>query len=822
VRGGGLASLVAGRSRSWDAANSMTTTNESRTGGADASSGAEGSTGRSRPIPDDALIVVPVRNVVLFPGVIIPLAVGRARSVSAAQAAIDAGAPVGLLMQRAESAETPGPDDLHWVGTVGSVLRHAKASDGSYHLVCQGTQRFRVLQFLDGYPFLVARVTRIEERYVPGPDVEARAVALRQLASEAIRLLPSLPAELAQALNAVEAPSALADLVGGFLELKPAEQQELLETFDVATRLDKVGAILGRRLEVLKLSKEINDKTRQTIEGQQREHLLREQMKTIRQELGDEDRGAEVDELTAAVGRAGLPEEAAKHARRELKKLERMPEGAVEHGMTRTYLEWLAELPWNAESAREVEISEARAVLDEDHYGLERVKRRVLEFLAMRKLNPTGKSPILCLAGPPGVGKTSLGQSIARATGRKFVRVSLGGVHDEAEMRGHRRTYVGSMPGNVIQALRRAGTPDCVMLLDEIDKLGAGGFHGDPAAALLEILDPEQNATFRDNYLGVPFDLSRVLFVATANVLETIPAPLRDRLEIIQLPGYTEREKIEIARRYLVPRQYQATGLDPVRYPLADGVVETVIRDYTREAGVRSLERELGAVLRHAALKAAEGHLEGFSIEAGDIAGILGAARFERDMAARAAAPGVVTGLAWTPVGGDILFVEATRMRGGGKLLLTGQLGDVMKESAQAAWSSIRAHADELGIDPVALETWDVHVHVPAGATPKDGPSAGVAMYVALCSMAYGTPVRADLAMTGEISLRGDVLPVGGIKEKVLAADRAGIRTVMLPARNRRDWEEIPADVRESLRFVWLDRVEDAVAEAFGVREAAV
>lgn len=755
----------------------------------------------------------------LFPGVVMPLAVGRAQTISAARAALDSGAQVGLLMQRAESADAPGPDDLHWVGTVGTVLRHAQASDGSYHLVCQGAQRFRVLQFLDGYPFLVARVARIEEAHAPGPDVEARALALRQLASEAIRLLPSLPAELGQALEAVESPSVLADLIGGFLELKPAEQQDLLETFDVAARLDKVSAILGRRIEVLRLSKEINDKTRQTIEGQQREHLLREQMKAIRRELGDGDEpGADVDELAAAIERAGLPEEAAKQARRELKKLERMPEGAAEHGMTRTYLEWLAELPWNADSGRAVEISEARAVLDEDHYGLERVKRRVLEFLAVRKLNPTGKSPILCLAGPPGVGKTSLGQSIARATGRKFVRVSLGGVHDEAEMRGHRRTYVGSMPGNIVQALRRAGTRDCVMLLDEIDKLGAGGFHGDPGAALLEILDPEQNATFRDNYLGVPFDLSKVLFVATANVLETIPAPLRDRLEIIQLSGYTEREKVEIAERYLIPRQYVAAGLDPARYPLSEGVVETVIRDYTREAGVRSLEREIGAVLRHAALKAAEEHQEAFSIGREDLTAILGAARFERDVAARASVPGVVTGLAWTPVGGDILFVEATRMRGSGKLLLTGQLGDVMKESAQAAWSSIRARTDALGIDPGMLASWDVHVHVPAGATPKDGPSAGVAMYVALCSMAYGKAVRADIAMTGEISLRGDVLPVGGIKEKVLAAERAGIRTVMLPARNRRDWDDIPAEVRDSLRFVWLERVEDAVAEALGAR----
>jgi ATP-dependent Lon protease len=538
-------------------------------------------------------------------------------------------------------------------------------------------------------------------------------------------------------------------------------------------------------------------------------------MRTIQKELGEGDEGAaEIAELAMAIAEARMPEEVERQARKELKRLERMPEGAGEHSMIRTYLDWLLELPWAADPESAIDIAGARRILDDDHYGLEKIKKRILEHLAVRKLNPSGKSPILCFVGPPGVGKTSLGQSIARATGRKFARISLGGVHDEAEIRGHRRTYIGALPGNVIQSLRKAGTRTCVLMLDEIDKLGAGGFHGDPASALLEVLDPEQNSTFRDNYLAVPFDLSAVMFICTANVLDTVPGPLRDRMEVIQLPGYTAQEKLQIARRYLVARQLAATGLDAATCELTDAALSRIVDDYTREAGVRNLEREIGNVLRHVAVRIAEGASGPVRIDADDVAAILGPRKFESEIAMRTGVPGVATGLAWTPVGGDILFIEATRMPGSGKLILTGQLGDVMKESAQAALSLVKARSAALGIAVDVHEKSDIHVHIPAGATPKDGPSAGVAMFVALASLLTGRAVRSDLAMTGEISLRGLVLPIGGVKEKVLAALRAGIRTVMLPARNRRDLEEIPADARAQLEIVWVDDVDAALATA--------
>jgi len=572
---------------------------------------------------------------------------------------------------------------------------------------------------------------------------------------------------------------------------------------------------LSRRIEVLKVSREIDERTKESIGDMNRKHLLREQMRTIQKELGEGDEGAaEIAELETAITAAKMPEEVEKHARKELKRLERMPEAAGEYSMVRTYLEWLIELPWAADPATEIDIAEARRILDDDHYGLDKIKRRILEYLAVRKLNPSGKSPILCFVGPPGVGKTSLGQSIARATGRKFVRVSLGGVHDEAEIRGHRRTYIGALPGNIIQNLRKAGTRNCVMMLDEVDKLGAGGFQGDPSSALLEVLDPEQNSTFRDTYLGVPFDLSGVMFVCTANVLDTIPGPLRDRMEVIQLPGYTAQEKLQIARRYLLPRQLVANGLKVEQCEISDQALATIIDDYTREAGVRNLEREIGNVLRNVAVRIAEGSTQQVKIGPDDLAPILGPPKFEADVAMRAGVPGVATGLAWTPVGGDILFIEAARMPGAGKLILTGQLGEVMKESAQAALSLVKARSRELGIEPEVLEKSDIHVHVPAGATPKDGPSAGVAMFVALASLLTARPVRSDVAMTGEISLRGLVLPIGGVKEKVLAALRAGISTVILPARNRRDLEEIPSDARDKLEFVWVERVDDALATA--------
>ena len=588
----------------------------------------------------------------------------------------------------------------------------------------------------------------------------------------------------------------------------------MLETLPLQKRLESVLWRLAYRLQVLRLSADIGARTRQTMEGRQREFLLREQLKQIQKELGEDDSAPEFEDLKQALDNAGLPEEVDRQARRELRRLERMPEGGPESGMIRTYLERLAELPWKDEPETPINVAGARDVLEAEHYGLNKVKRRILEFLAVRKLNPSGKSPILCFVGPPGVGKTSLGQSIAHATGRPFVRVSLGGVHDESEIRGHRRTYIGSMPGNIIQAIRRAGSRQCVMMLDEIDKLGHGGVQGDPASALLEVLDPEQNGTFRDAYLGVPFDLSRVLFIATANQLETIPGPLQDRMEVVQLSGYTEEEKLQIARRYLVERQLKQNGLTDAQAVLTDAAIQHVIADYTREAGVRSLEREIGAVLRSVAMRVAEGAATPITVDAPDLPAILGANRFDPEVASRAAAPGVATGLAWTPVGGSILFIEGSRAPGSGRLILTGQLGDVMKESAQAALSLVKAHAAQFGLTPADFDKQDIHVHVPAGAIPKDGPSAGVAMFISLASLMTGRAVDPAIAMTGEISLRGLVMPVGGIREKVVAAASAGIQTVMLPARNRRDFDDIPPSARDRLRFVWLNTVDEAVAEA--------
>jgi ATP-dependent Lon protease len=567
-------------------------------------------------------------------------------------------------------------------------------------------------------------------------------------------------------------------------------------------------------LEVLKLSAEIGRQTKASIDDRQREILLREQMASIQKQLG-EDGGntAEIAELETAIDAAGMPEEVLTQAKKEVRRLQRMPDASAEYGMIRTYIDWLTELPWKAPEPPPIDIAEARKILDADHYGLEKIKTRIIEYLAVRKLAPEGKAPILCFVGPPGVGKTSLGQSIARALGRPFVRTSLGGVHDEAEIRGHRRTYIGALPGNIIQAIRKAGSRGCVMMLDEIDKMGSG-IQGDPASAMLEVLDPEQNNSFRDNYLAVPFDLSRVVFIATANQMDTIPGPLRDRMEVISLAGYTAEEKLQIAERYLVRRQMEANGLKDGQATLEPAAIADIIKGYTREAGVRSLEREIGRVLRHAAVEIAEGKATKVDIGPAQVLEILGGSRFENEVAMRTSTPGVATGLAWTPVGGDILFIEAARAKGAGRLILTGQLGDVMKESAQAALSLVKSRAVELGIDPDLFDKSDIHVHVPAGATPKDGPSAGVAMFMALTSLMTGRKIRSDTAMTGEISLRGLVLPVGGIKEKVVAAAGAGLTRVMLPARNRRDYDEIPKDARDRLEFIWLEKVEDAVAAA--------
>jgi ATP-dependent Lon protease len=771
-------------------------------------------------LPSDALIILPVRTLVLFPGVVFPISVGRAKSVAAAQEAIRRERQVGILMQRDENVADPSSIDLHRVGTVANILRYVTAPDGGHHLVCQGEQRFRVLEFLDGYPFFAARVLRIPEPEIKGSEVEARLLHLRQQALEALQLLPQAPQDLIAAVQAAESPAALADMVAAYMDLKPDEKQEILETIDLPTRMDRVSRLLAHRIEVLRLTQEIGRQTKASIDERQRELLLREQMAAIQKQLGESDgKAEEVRELTEAIAKANMPQEVADQAMKELRRLERMPEAAAEYGMIRTYLDWLIELPWALPEEKPIDIQEARRILDEDHYGLDKIKRRIVEYLAVRKLAPGGKAPILCFVGPPGVGKTSLGQSIARAMERKFVRVSLGGVHDEAEIRGHRRTYVGALPGNIVQAIRKAGARNCVMMLDEIDKLGAG-IQGDPSAALLEVLDPEQNHTFRDNYLAVPFDLSRVVFIATANMLESIPGPLRDRMEIIALSGYTENEKLEIAKRYLIRRQLEANGLTPEQAEIDEPALKAIIEGYTREAGVRNLEREIGKALRHAAVRIAEGSASHVRIGAEDLPAVLGPLRFENEVALRTSVPGVATGLAWTPVGGDILFIEATRAPGAGKLILTGQLGDVMRESAQAALSLVKNRAQSLGLDPAMFEKHDIHIHVPAGATPKDGPSAGVAMFTALVSLLSGRTVRSDTAMTGEISLRGLVLPVGGIKEKVVAAARAGLTRVMLPARNRRDYEEIPEDARNRLEFVWLETVDQAIENALELAPA--
>ncbi len=766
-------------------------------------------------LPTDAVPVIPLRNLVLFPGVIIPISIGRAASILAAQYALHHEGPLGILLQRDPGADAPKSADLYTIGTLAPLLRYVTGTEGSHNIICQGEQRFRVCEYLEGLPYLAARIERIVERETHTPTVDARLIQLRRLIDEMLGLLPEPPNELINALQQVTSGGILADLVTSFLDAPVADKQEILETLSVEIRLEKVAALLRQRIEILRIAREINERTRQSMDSRQREFVLREQLKTIRKELGETDELSEdIAEIDAAINQACMPEEAENQARKELRRLERMPDAGAEYSMIRTYLDWLTELPWSVETPDSLDMVEARRILDQDHYGLDKIKQRVLEYLAVHKLNPAGKSPILCFVGPPGVGKTSLGQSIARAMGRAFVRVSLGGVHDEAEIRGHRRTYLGALPGTLIQAIRKAGARNCLMMLDEMDKLSAS-FQGDPSAALLEVLDPEQNAGFRDHYLAVAFDLSRVLFIGTANVLDTIPGPLRDRMEVINLSGYTTGEKLQIATRYLLAKQYEATGLKDEQCHFTEAALLTLIRDYTREAGVRNLEREIGAVLRQVAVRVASGEDVHQVVSPAKLPDLLGPPRFDNEVALRVGLPGVATGLAFTPVGGDILFIEANRTEGSGKLILTGQLGEVMKESAQTALTLAKSRTIA-GNEPNRFETRDIHIHVPAGATPKDGPSAGVAMFVALISLLSRVPVRNDTAMTGEISLRGLVLPVGGIKEKVLAAQAAGITRVLLPARNRKDLEDVPAEARATLEFIWLDTVDDALRETLG------
>jgi ATP-dependent Lon protease len=767
------------------------------------------------PIIPDVLGILPLRGTVIFPQAVTPLAVGRPGSVKLVQEALQGSRILGAVMQRDPSVDDPGAQGLHAMGTVILIHRAMKQPDGTVRLVVQGLSRFRITDALQEAPFLRARIQRLSDDAPATLEVEALARTASTLFQKVVALSPTLPDELQNVVGAAEAPGVLADLIAGSLSILPtALRQELLETTSVAERLQRLVAALSKEVEVLELGSKIQSEAQSEMSKSQREYYLREQMKAIQKELGDgDDRTQEIDALRKKIDAAGMTEEAKNEAMRELDRLAKMPPAAAEYTVARTYIDWLVSMPWQQETADNVDIAPARAILDEDHEGLEKIKDRILEYLAVKKIRPAGKDPILCFVGPPGVGKTSLGKSIARALGRKFHRISLGGMRDEAEIRGHRRTYIGALPGQIIQGLRRAGTKNPVFMLDEIDKLGMD-FRGDPASALLEVLDPEQNVSFRDHYLDVAFDLSRVLFVTTANVIDTVPPALRDRMEIIPLAGYTEEEKITIAQRHLVPKQAKEHGLaQAADIEFTPESLRLLARGYTREAGVRNLEREIASVCRKVARRRAEGHADPVRVSPDLVTSFLGVPRFElEELEERTSVPGVAIGLAWTPVGGDILFIEATRMQGKRTLTLTGQLGDVMKESVQAALSWVRSHADELGIAPEFWETSDIHVHVPAGAIPKDGPSAGVTMTTALVSLLTGRRVRPGLAMTGEVSLAGRVLPVGGIKEKVLAAHRAGIRTVLLPKRNEKNLiEDVPRAVRDEMTFHLVDAVPDVL-----------
>jgi ATP-dependent Lon protease len=760
----------------------------------------------------DRLPVLPLRDTVTYPDTLTPLAVGQERSIQLVNDALVGNRMLVMLGSKEPELELPGPEELHTVGVAGVVARMLKVPDGSLRILVQGGQRVRIEEWIEGEPYLVARVSELPDVLDEGPELTALMRNVQQTFTRIIEEVPYLPEELQMAVANLDDPSALAHLIAGALRIKVEEKQALLEEVDVGKRLRRLSEILARELDIVAIGSKIQSQVQSEMEGAQREYVLRQQLKAIQAELGEKDPAeAEVDDLRSQLQALQLPEDVRKQADRELARLEKLPQAAAEHGVIRTYLEWIASLPWNIRTDDNLDLAHARTVLDEDHYDIVRVKDRILEFLAVRKLmggrdSQSSGSSIMCFVGPPGVGKTSLGRSIARAMGRKFERISAGGVRDEAEIRGHRRTYIGAMPGTIIRALRDAGASNPLFMIDEIDKMGAD-YRGDPASAMLEVLDPEQNSGFRDHYLDVPFDLSRVLFITTANTLDTIPPPLRDRMEIIQLAGYTEEEKLQIAKRYLAPRQIERSGLKRSQVGFTDTGLKAIIADYTREAGVRNLEREIGAICRKIALQVAEGRLQRkVSVTAPKVRELLGRARFQADTKRRTSEPGVATGLAWTPVGGDVLFIEATAMPGSGKLTITGQLGDVMKESAQAALSYVRGHAD-------LPEDWfashDLHIHVPAGAIPKDGPSAGITMATALMSLVTGRPVRDDVAMTGELTLTGQVLPIGGLKEKALAAQRAGVKRVLAPSRNEADLEDIPEALRKGMDFVWVQEIDD-------------
>jgi ATP-dependent Lon protease len=765
---------------------------------------------------DDELPVLPIRNAVLFPGAVAPFDVGREKSVALVENIENLTQPIiAIFAQRDPATDDPGQSDLYPVGVAARVLKALKHSSGNYSLILQGLVRVRMERVLQDAPFLKARISRLDEPRTEDVESEALAMSLRDVAKQVIQLMPELPREAGALIDSIQEPGQLADLVAANLDAPVEEKAQLLETVDSKERIRKVLRLLTRQLEILKMRERINSQIKEEMGKNQREYVLRQQLKAIKEELGEEegDQG-DLDALEERITKAHLPKEADQTARKQLKRLRSMQVGSAEYTVVRTYIDWILDIPWSKETTDNLDISQVRQVLDEDHSGLEKVKKRIVEYLAVRKLKKDKKGPILCLIGPPGVGKTSLGRSVARALGRKFVRVSLGGVHDEAAIRGHRRTYVGALPGQVIQSMKKATTVNPVFMLDEIDKIGHD-FRGDPAAALLEVLDPEQNDTFSDHYLEVPYDLSKVMFIATANVGDTIPAPLRDRMEIIEIPGYTRREKLDIARDHLLPKQLEEHGITAEKLDFQAGALESIIDHYTREAGVRNLERQVAGAIRGIAVKVAEGEEGPWALtQEEDLRPYLGPPRFTSEVAERTDEPGVATGLAWTAVGGEILFIEATRMHGTGKMQLTGQLGEVMKESAQAAMSYVRTRAKSLHIPEDFLEKSDVHIHIPAGAMPKDGPSAGVTMMTALVSLLTKIRVRHDVAMTGEITLRGRVLPVGGIKEKVLAAHRAGIKRVILPERNQADIEEVPQEIRDSLEFFPVTKMDEVLANA--------
>jgi ATP-dependent Lon protease len=778
--------------------------------------------GATRALPGE-VGVLPLRDTVTFPDMMIPLNIGQPRSVELINDALRGERTIAMVASRDAQEETPSPEQLYDVGVLGVVARMIRVPDGTLRVLIQGSQRIRVDRWVKSEPYLVAEIEELPDVVNPSPELTALMRNVQQTFTDIIEQVPYLPEELQVMVTNVDDPSVLAHLIAGALRIPAEEKQALLEEIDVSKRLRRLSEILARELEVVAIGSKIQSQVQSELDKGQREFFLRQQLKAIQEELGETDEvQAEIAELRSQLEAIELPEVARKQVDRELGRLERLQPAMAEYGVIRAYLEWIAALPWDKQTEDNLDLAHAREVLDTDHYDIEQVKDRILEFLAVRRLKPDARGSILCFVGPPGVGKTSLGRSMARALGREFERISVGGVRDEAEIRGHRRTYIGAMPGVIIRALRDAGARNPLLMIDEIDKMGAD-FRGDPSSAMLEVLDPEQNHSFRDHYLDLPFDLSNAMFVTTANTLDTIPGPLRDRMEVIQLAGYTEEEKLQIARRYLVPRQIERNGLSKSRIAFSDSALKVVISDYTREAGVRQLEREIGTICRKVARQVAEGSVKRkVTITEPRVRSALGKRKYFVESRRRTARPGVATGLAWTPVGGEVLFIEATSMPGTGRLTITGQLGEVMQESAQAALSFVRSSVADLvpGLADDWFATHDIHVHVPAGATPKDGPSAGVAMVVALASLLSGRPVRSDVAMTGEITLTGQVLPIGGLKEKALAAQRGGIRCVIAPERNEQDVEEIPEHLRKDLSFRFVATAEEALEIALQRRPA--